>query len=242
MPQFGGYSPFPRRFGGGRPTLQSIVESILSQLGTAYDTTDKTAINGLPPLVFIRAQAIGRCIWGAWEQNQRLGNQWDANRMTDFLPRWEKIYGLYPRSTDSVWTRMLRVGVAMARTGHAAGGDIYAVCLAYLGPSVLVKVVTNSSSGSIVVWTPAGWPMGSHPARPSDPDWYSTLAAISIQVQQPATMADDEFYATVASVIPPLDSILPAWVSMSWFRQDIHGSAGFYLDEGKNLDNEAFDT
>lgn len=235
-------SPFPRRYGGGKPALKTIVDSLGAQLGTAYDTTSTTTnTSGEPPLVYIRMQAVGRALWAAWEQNQRMAYQWDAQRMTDFLPRWEKIFGLYPLSTDSLATRRARVGIAMARVGAAAGGDVYAVCLAYLGP-LLVSIVTSSSGASgTVVWTPKGWPVGTNQAKPTDPDWYSTVSYIAIKVQQPSTMLSDEFYATCASVMVALDAILPAWVTFTWIRQDIHPGAGFYLDE-LNLDNEAFDT
>jgi hypothetical protein len=235
MPWFGGSCPFPLRFGGGTPLIKTLARSIAAQLGTAFDTIDTST------LLYVELQAEARVLAAAWRQNERLGNQSDPFRMTDFLPRWEKIYGLYPLPTDTMSKRRAKIAVAMARAGYADGGTIFATCLAYLGASVFVGLV-NTPSSSALVWTPSGWPMGNHPVLPTDPDWSSSVAYLAIQVQQPANMPASVFYATVATMMPALDAILPAWVTFDWFRQDISGSSGFYLDDLPNLDDEAFDS
>lgn len=233
MPTFGGLAPFPRRYGGGTPGIKTIADSLSAQLGTAYNTTDTTGI------VYIRIQALARVIWAAWCQNQRLANQWDPVRMTDFLPRWEKIYGLAPNPGDSLSVRRARVGVAMARVGYGTARAVFDACTAFLGPC-FVGVVTNSSAGANV-WTPAGWPMGAHPATASQPDWYSSVAHIVVLTTQPATMPDDEFYATIGSVKPVLDGILPSWVTFDVLKDGPGGAAaGFILDDPHNLDLERF--
>jgi len=237
---FGGYAPFPRRFGGRATRVKTITASLQTQLGKKYDTTDTTG------LVFIRLNAMAREIAAAWGQNQRLANQWDAKRMTDFLPRWEKILGLYASPGDSPTARRARVGVQLALVGESTSQVIHDTCVAYLGP-VFVSVVTTPST-SANVWTPTGWPMGQHPITITLPggrtvfypgDWYSTVAHIDILTVQPATMGDAEYYSTRASVKSALDSILPSWVTFDIVRDGPHG-IGFYLDEPHNLDNERF--
>ena len=231
MPSFGGLTPFPVRFGGGKPALETHVKSMLAQLGTALDTTDT---NGL---VYVRAQAYARVVWALWEQNQRLANQWDPSRMTDFLGRWENILRLPVSPSDSLSVRRARVAVSFSRVGEGNWNAVYSACKAYLG-STFVGIITTPS-GSANIYTPTGWPMGTNEPAGSatPPDWYSTVAHIDIATTQPSTMGDDEFYATRASVIPALDAILPAWVTFSIIRDGAHG-AGFFLDEAHNLDNE----
>jgi hypothetical protein len=233
VPSFGAFSPFPFRFGGGKPPLEHRVNSVLAQLGTTY-TKDTTGI------VWLRAMAWARVFWDVWETNQRLANQWDPRRMTDFLGRWEKILALPVGPDDSLSVRRARVGVAKARAGYANAAAIFSTSLAYLGASVFVGIITSSSS-TAVVWTPSGWPMGSHPVLPTDPDWYSTVAYVAVKVQKPSTMDDGEFYTKVGSVLPALDAILPSWVTFDWYREDISGASGFFLDDTHNLDDEAFD-
>jgi len=228
MPAFGGMTPFPLRCGGGVPSLQRIIESLASQLGTAYDTEDTDGV------VYLELMAEARCIQAMWSQNARMANQWQARRMTDFLPRWEKIYGLPVFPSDSLVDRRARVGVAQARVGRADGPAVYDVCTTTLGDA-FVEIVHTDSSGA-VVWTPTGWPMGSHGSI----NWYSSVAHIAVKVMQPTSMDDAEFYDRTGALMVALDGILPAWVTFDWFRVSSLGD-GFFLDDEHNLDNEAFD-
>lgn len=230
MPQNGGLSPSPERYGGGKPILAFVVASLANSMGDAYDTTQSSN-------VYVELMAYGRAIAAAWSGNQRMANQWDPDRMTDFLPRWEKILGLTPLSTDTDVARRARVKAAFARIGQPANFQgVNDLLTSTLGSAFVGITVTPSSSAN--VWTPAGWPMGTH-----DPNgvinWYSTVSYLAIQVQKPANTSDGDFYALLGSVMPALDSLLPAWVTFSWYRTDIHPGLGFYLDETPNLDNEA---
>jgi len=231
VPFAGGLSPSPERGGGGIPTLQRIIESLGSQLGSAYDITTTSG------LVYIELEAYARAIWGAWQDNERLGNQWQASRMSDFLPRWEAIYAIVPSPTDTLPARRARIAVLQARAGQA-NQQVLTDSLNGLLGSVLVTIV-NGNSATANVWTPSTWPFGQH--DPSNAvDWYSTVAFVAIQVTKPTGWSEGDLYTAIAGIGPVLDSALPAWVTWTWFRQDIHGSPGFFLDEGGNLDNEAF--
>jgi hypothetical protein len=232
VPETGGLVPGWQRSGGGTPTLQRVIESFASQLGSSYDTT--TGIVGAQANAFARA-----ICYDGWFLNERLANQWDALRMTDFVARWEKIYALTPSPTDSLTVRRQRIAVAQARTGYGNFQAVNDALSALLGP--LYVTIINTASGSASVFTPAGWPVGS-----VDPtgqlDWYSTVAYLAIQVQQPSNWTDSDFYPALGAANVLLDGILPAWVTWSFIRRDVSGSTrvGFWLDEGKNLDNEAF--
>lgn len=234
MPSFGGRAPFPFRFGGGKPALERHLESVAKQIGTSYDTTNTNGV------VWVRVQAVARVIWSLWESSERLSFQWDPPRMSDFLGRWEAILALAVSPSDSLATRRARVGVKIALAGYGNARATYDTCVAYLG-STFVGIITNTS-GNALVYTPTGWPVGTNepPGSVTPPDWYSTIAHIDIATTQPSTMNDGSYYQTVASVLPALDAILPAWVTFDIIRDGPHG-AGFYLDEDHNLDNERFD-
>lgn len=236
---YGGLHPGFERYGGGKPALEVLTNSIGAQRGTAYDNTQ-------PSNVYIENLAIARTLMECWSNNQRMANQFDPFRMTDFIPRWEKILGLYPNEGDTGNQRRARIVKAFARvTQIGIYQTVYDQLLATLGSNVFVQIVTTSSAQA-VVYTPAGWTVGLH-----DPsglvNFYSTIAHILVEVVQPAGMLDGDFYQLVGKVNPLLDNLLPAWVTFDWYRKVHAGGTGFYLDGDPtttgtlvNLDNEAF--
>ncbi len=227
MPIHGGLTPCALRMGGGTPPLKRIIESLASQLGTAYDADDTDGI------VYLELLAEARCIQAVWSQNQRMANQWQGPKMTDFLARWERIYRLPVFPSDTLPMRRARVAAAQARNGRADAPAIVALCQTLLNDA-FVSIV-NTPSSTAVVWTPTGWPMGSH----GSPNWYSSVAHVAIETVQPASMTDSEYYDRKGAVVAALDAILPAWVTFSVFRDGVDG-IGFFLDRVHNLDNDRF--
>lgn len=239
MPANGGLTPGFERYGGGTPNLKRIVDSLNAQRGSAYDT-DQTSN------IYAENMAFARAINCAWSDNARLANQWDANRMTDFLSRWEKIFGIYVLDGDSDVERRARIAVSFLRINQQPGYQaVYDIIYDLLGSDVFVGIVHTTSAagvnGPAVVWTPAGHNVGSH-----DPDgivnWYSNIAHVLIQIQLPSYMPQYELDGKISKLGPVLDSFLPAWVTWDWFM-NIHTSGtvkGFYLDE-TNLNVEVFD-
>src|SRR5690348_14660122 len=110
MPFNGGFSPYPERSGGGKPTIEVVLGSLLAQMGTAYDGSYGTA-------VWAYATADARVLAEVYGTHERLSYQWDPYRMTDMLPRWEKILRLAVLPTDSMVARRARIAAAMARIG-----------------------------------------------------------------------------------------------------------------------------
>lgn len=225
----GGTDPSPRRSGGqkGRPT-EIILGSLIEGQGTAL--SDSTS----GPL-WAEAVAEARCINYLWELNRRMANQWDPLRMTDFLSRWERIYGISPLATDTPVDRRRKVGAKIAAFGQPPSRQVVADLMSAVLGSVYVGLVVTPSSialghvpGGISI--PGGVTL-------TDGNWYSDIAHLDVQVQQPAGMPDATFYATVGQVRQYLDDLLPSWVTADWFRDGSHG-AGFYLDDTFNLDNE----
>lgn len=238
---FGGYHPYPRRFGGGKPRLRVLHESINSQRGTALDTTDRTSV------VWIENMAFARAINAAWSTNQRLAHQWDPQRMTDMLSRWEKIIRvpILASTTDAARRRTLLT--RFRRIGRLAN---HARLLTELSEAIGEPFVSVEyiSLANAVVHVPDGlYPWGT--VATGSP-WYSTTALILVRLQKPNGYTEGDFYEAAAKVAPILDAITPSWASWSWYRapestpvEVIGGpsAGGFYLDDEHNLDNNCFD-
>lgn len=247
MPTYGGLSPFPERYGGSAqgalPLIKNLIASIGDQLGSAYDVSSESN-------VYAHIQAYARALSAAWSANRRLACQWDSRRITDFIPRWEKIFGIVPNAdaTDSERRRAIEAAF-LATTTYPTYQILVDTLTALLG-DVFVGLVHNDSDDANV-WTPVGWPVGVH-----DPagimTWRSSIADVLIVVRQTTNQTDAEFYEAVAKINPVLEKIMPAWMNWHWGRYLHSGSTpGFYLADGTNLttylaselnvDNEVFD-
>ncbi len=238
---YGGYHPYPRRFGGGKPRLQVIHESLNAQRGTALDTTDSNKI------VWIEDMALARAIARAWSTNGRLGNQWDPRHVTDMLSRWEKIMHLVVSPTDTdaqrraaltkQWERfgqLVNVGQLSGRLQELLG-DVF-VAIEFIGYSIAVIHVPDGS-----------YPWGT---ASTDTPWYSTTMNMLIRTQVPSGYSEEEYLGIVAKVFPFLDGVMPAWMMWSIYRPgpisydvpDGPSAGGFYLDTAHNLNWAVFGT
>lgn len=226
MPAYGGLS-YQRRYGGHAPRVQRALESMNRARGTAYDVTSTST-------VYADNLAFARCIDGAWSTNQRLSNQFIPSKMTSFVPRWEKILGLFPLPTDTDNDRRNRIAAKMSRIGLQPNlSRLQTILSAGLGP-VFDAVEFNTVAGA-VTWWPGGTPNTAAP-------WYSTVAHILIRTHVPTGYSEGDYYASVASVNAFMDSEVPAWVTWDWYRYDaVNNVKGFYLDSPHNLDNSVFD-
>lgn len=225
MAIFGGFNPWPLRFGGGKSNIQTIYESINASLGEAYDTSDESNVTA-------ETMAEARAIAAVWSANARLANQWDPNRVTDMLRRVERVFGITPLPTDSDNTRRAR----LATKFRALGGPLYVVL-----PD-LCKSILGDAFVSVEHITPAlaktHWP-GSTPAE--NDKYSSTVAHILVHVTKPATWTLYEYRARLGALVSALDDFLPAQTTFDWVQDSSHGVMGFYLDDENNLDHEAFD-
>ena len=243
MAAYGGFSPAPRRMGGGKPRSKSILDSLASVRGSAFITTDRSK------LVYLELLSIARAISAAWGTNQRLGSLWDARRMdASMLPRWEAIFGLAPAVTDTLVARRARIAKLQASVGRASLTSALAQPLSdALGP-VFGGLEFITPANAVVHSPDASYPWGT--VAIGSP-WYSTVAHILIRVVKPAGYSEADFYSAVAQVSPVMDAYAPAYVTYDWYRAPTTGTpitvaggpsaAGFYLDE-TNLDNEVFDS
>lgn len=246
MPACGGYSPYPRRFGGSgndgnKPLLQIIHESLNAQRGTAFDANNDETI------VWLENMAIARAItFDGWGTNERLANQWDPDRMTDMLRRWEKILKIPVPADATESARRAEVKKRFESIGRLANHARLLDRLTTELGAVFVAVEYISIANAVILVPDSTYPFGAVGGVP----WYSTVAHILVRLTKPAGYTEGDFYEAAARVSTILDPIVPAWVSFDWYRAPEIGTpinvtggpsaAGFYLDE-RNLDNSVFD-
>jgi uncharacterized protein YmfQ (DUF2313 family) len=239
---FGGYHPYPRRFGGGKPTLQTFHESLNAQRGTALDAANSSTTVWLEDLALMRA-----VVFDGWQTNQRLAHQWDPRRMTDMLERWEQLLKLRPPANTSDKDRR---DVILDRFERFAGVANHAKLIKYLEAAVgevFVGVEYISAANAKVTVPDGTYPWGSVVAGAP---WSSTVAHILVLLQTPAGYTEAQFYEAAARVGPIVDAVAPAWAAFDWYRAPLStpiiviggpSRAGFYLDDEHNLDNNVLD-
>lgn len=235
MPGFGGYSYFPRRCGGGKPRVQTIHEGLNAQRGTAY-SKEQTAV------VSLENHAVAREIDAAWGTAQRLANQSNPARMTDMLPRWERILTIPadPEATDP--ERRAEVEARLARIGQDVNhAHVYSEALRVLG-DFFVAVEYISLSLAVITVPDGTYPFGSVVAGAP---WSSTVAHVLVRMVIPSGHLDTEYWALLGKLRTTLDAILPVYVTFAGYRAPVVGTpinvaggpsaGGWYLDE-PNLD------
>ena len=223
----GGRNPLPFRVGGGKSTQQAIYESLNMALGTAYDTSDESTVTA-------ETSADARMMASVWSANARLANQMDPAKMTDMLPRWERILGLRPRSTSSKNRRRGLVAIKF----RALGGPLYAteeeICGALLG-SLYVQLEKTSLSDAHM-----NWPGGSPSVLTR---WDSTIAHQLVRVIRYDEIVDvtrHEMFERLAEMMNFMRDYTAAWMETDWAWDAENGNPEFRLDEDWNLDGEAF--
>jgi hypothetical protein len=183
-------------------------------------------------------EAEARCLAYLYYLRDRAKNQWTPALMTDFLPRWVKIYGI-KKSGNEVKDRMA-VARHLATWGIAPTLIVLEDFLATLLGGCFVGIVLTSPQDALAS-VPGG---ASNPAPPDgvtypDGDWRSSVAHLAIETTKNG-LDDNSFYSLVGQVHDGLQRIAPAWVTYDWFLDGPLG-AGFYLDSPANLDNQRFD-
>jgi hypothetical protein len=227
----GRFNPFPERYGAEKDTLlEVLLRTLQENLGDAFSTEDDA---------YVTAELIcdSRALGDLFNSIQRFGNQWDPDRMSDFLPRWEKIFGLSPDPSASKNQRRKAVKLAMQALGQAPTQQrIYDLLSSLLGDA-LVSVVpgkTTEQIGSI----PGGLAIPGGPTLVDGP-FCSWVSSIFIHVEQPAGMSTLDYANAKASVAPVLTKALPAWTAWTLYENSSDDVRGFKFDE-PNLDTEAF--
>lgn len=211
MGNLGGFGMLPIRLGGGETDVESIYRSLNESKGSAYDTSDASNVTA-------ETMAEARAIAAVYRSNARMSYQWDAKRMYDFIPRWEKIFNIHPGPTASVPSRRAALGVKfLALVGHASLSD---TVQAIIG-DCFVSIVYTSLDEAYMRWPGNGYPN----------DFLSNTAHILIKVQFSANQTQAEFWDLMARMSQQLRDQLPVWTTFDWGMDAEAGGEGFYLDD-----------
>jgi hypothetical protein len=242
---YGGYHPYPRRFGGnkydGKPLVEVLHESLNAQRGAAFDNDSATSISSAETEAWARALA-----YDGWETNERMSLQWDPRRVTDMLPRWEQIFKIRPLPGSSEVSRRAELSRRWARFGFTSHHAYMETELQSRLGDFFVGIEYTSPSVATVISPDASYPWG---VQVDGVPWSSTVGHILVRLQKPAGASEAAFYEAAGKVFPTLDPILNAFVTFDWYRTPLvpisvvggPSAAGFYLDEDPNLDNSVFD-
>jgi hypothetical protein len=164
---------------------------------------------------------------------------------SDMLARWERILNLAPAPTDTEATRRARVARVFAFVGFATNSGYLASILSSALGSAFVAVEHIDYSIAVIDVPDGSYPWGT---VSSDAPWSSTVAHLMIRLQKPTGWTEGQFYAAAAMVFTLLDPVVPAWVTIDYYRGGptaapvVGGpsAGGFILDDSPNLDNEVF--
>lgn len=214
-------------------TTETILRSLLDARGVAYDT-------GTGSLVYVECLAHARVLAAVWRFHRRLRNQFDPLRMTEFLPRWERIFRIPAAPSATQNDRRAAVAAKFALIGQRANANGLHDLLASILPDLSPVVVRTASSAAntqthVAVAVPGGV------TTTGTSRWLSTVSHLGIRVTKPAWMTEADFYAQAGRIWQWLPGFLSAWCTFDWYREDVSGT-GFVLDTTPNLDNQAFDT
>jgi len=229
MPFCGGGTSFPVYLGGDDDDTQAaILEGLNAAHGTAYDVSEGSN-------VYAENDAYADAIYGIWETNQRVANQFDPQRMTSMLPRWERIMRIVPPEGATMPERRREIARRWARNGRkTTDQDLFDEIYELVG-DVLVAIEYDTVATATTFW-PSGTPNVYAP-------WYSTISIAKVHVEPTAGMTYDEFCRAVGNAIVVLDARLPAWATwMTWANDFTTGLPEFILDNPHNLDWSVFDS
>jgi hypothetical protein len=203
-----------------RADLQQIGNSLLAQRGNAITTQ-------VGSVIWIEAQAHARAIYNIWAVNQKLTYQFDPNKMSDFLGRWEAIMGLHALPTDNIQIRQQRIASRFRAINNMP--DLQAVTdllMGTLGDTFLEVInvgaefsAADEAVGVIpaLVSFPGGAPIVGGVTNVLNGSWFSYIQQIYIEVTKPDSMSSNQFYNTINTIFPILGNYLPAYDTFEWF-------------------------
>jgi len=240
MGGLGGFNPFPMQLGGAADTdLEAIQNAYADAMGTAIASERGT-------VAWVENHATARVLWSLYGMAQRMANQWNPAKMTDFLPRWEKILGLSPTPGQSLHDRRDAVAAKFEFIGAGTQvstlndylvrtiGDIF-VKLEFTDP---MDATTYIPGGGFVPGGPTF--LDGNLIGPEMSPFASSVGHVAIVISKPQEMSTNEFYTKAASLYESANNLIGAWMRFDWVNDGQNGP-GFYLDEDANLDNQRFD-
>jgi len=229
----GGLAPYPKRFGSAQGgLLEALTQSLIAARGPIFNPEDTTTI------AWAESHAIARAIWETYETADRARNQFDPLRMSDFVPRWEAIFGISPLPGANLNERRKAIALRFARLlGGVHLGPLYALLAFYADIGATLKVWRTTDAGVMShVYQSVTVPGGVTIA--ADGMWGSSIHQLTIICTQPSTMAWAAFVARMGALEADLFDAVPAWCTYYVAIKSSDTTLDFILDE-PNLDLEA---
>ena len=190
---------------------------------------------------------MARAIDAAWSTNVRLGHQWDPSRVTDMLPRWERIMQVPVLPSATFPERRLALTKQWQRFGSLINIGRLSARLSGLLGEVFVSLEFIDSSVATIHVPDGSYPWGT--ASTTNP-WYSTTMHMLIRTEVPDGYSEQDYLGIVGQVFPVLDGTLPAWMTWSVYRPGpvsypVTGgptAGGFFLNTPHNLNWQVLGT
>lgn len=203
-------SILPLRCGNSnRADLQQISASLLQQRGDAITTAPGS-------IIWIETQAHARAIYSIWAINQKMAYQFDPNKMSDFIHRWETIVGVSSLPTDDFQIRQQRIAAKFAIINKfpttQAIHDLIAAAL-----NVTFLVLINDPASAAYTQFPGGSAIVGGVQNVVNAPWLSKVHQILIETIHPPYMTDNQFYNTVNQIYNLLNAYLPSYDTFDWF-------------------------
>ena len=238
---YGGFSPQPERYGGGRRNIEFILDHLLQSdvQEVGLDVTHGSC-------VWVEEVATARAINSAQNTNERGANEFDPRRMQSMLPRWETIFGVVPPLNSTLPLRRKAITFKFNALGKSPTPGQIMDDLTYLattsdGESTIFVGITNTSSATGPSYFPGSsfpnpYVIGGATVVGSLVDWWSAVLNVCVNVVMPAGMSETVYNDLIGAMSSYLDGTLPAWCTFCFAQ-----STGFFLDQA-NLSVEAFAT
>lgn len=206
----GGYAIGPFRTGGSQSSDTEVILNALNTVrGTAYNADPGT-------IVWVENMAIARTLADAWGTARRFANQFIPAKMTVYLSRWEKIFGISPLQSETLTERRNTVAAKFEAFNVAPLTQNVKDFIDSIMSDVfidLLHVPSQYSTGYV-----EGGTTISGGVTLLDGSWSSNIAYVGVRLYQPLHMTDAQFYDTANKFRPHLDAFLPAWTTFNWGR------------------------
>lgn len=150
------------------------------------------------PELELELVAVSRALTALWGACESLGNQFDPNRITSFLSRWEKILGIIPNPSLSQQERQNELAFRMRYRGNPTISSIHNFLSEILG-EVFIEILPRDNTAD-------GYTHSTNP-------WFSKISSLPIRIYQPAGMSDADFSRMRNTYKRYLSEFAPAYIT-----------------------------
>lgn len=202
-----------------RADLLAIRDSILQGLGNQFTNTTLSNVD-------IICDALARACYNIWQVYGNVSNQFDPNTMDTMLSRWEAIFNLQPILNEPLDLRRAAIATKFALINQIPTQSNIITLMNKIIPQIFELLITIPESAAVGGGIPAGI-IGGLNTLVAGAGWFSTAAALYIDIHRPSSMSQYTFWNQAYLIFPVLNSYLPAWTSFDWFSATFNNSDGY---------------